>query len=64
LVVTVAFNVPLNNRLAALDPAVLSAPEISQVWQDYFRSWTVWNHVRTVTALLGSVLIVVGLRVP
>lgn len=55
IVVTIAFNVPLNNRLA-------SAEAMSLSWQDYDRTWTLWNHVRTVMPLLGSVLMVVGVR--
>ena len=62
LVVTVGFSVPLNDRLAALDPATLSVAELDQLWQDYFRSWMRWNHVRTAAPLLGSVLMVAGLR--
>lgn len=62
LIVTVAFSVPLNDRLAALDPATLSAAEWDQLWQDYFGSWIWWNHVRTIAPLLGSVLMVAGLR--
>ena len=62
LIVTVVFSVPLNDLLAALDPATLSAAEWDQLWQDYFRSWTRWNHVRTIAPLLGSVLMVAGLR--
>ncbi|BBX05576.1 DUF1772 domain-containing protein [Mycolicibacterium aichiense] len=50
-VVTVAVNVPLNDRLAAGLP-----------WQDYYRTWTLWNHVRTVGALAGSVLMLIGVR--
>jgi uncharacterized membrane protein len=46
--VTVAFNVPLNDALAKIDPA---APESARVWSDYVSRWTVWNHVRTAAAL-------------
>jgi uncharacterized membrane protein len=51
LVVTVAVNVPLNDRLAGSLP-----------WPDYYRTWTLWNHVRTVTPLAGSVLMLIGVR--
>jgi uncharacterized membrane protein len=61
-VVTVGFSVPLNDRLAALDSATLPAAAIDQLWQDYFRSWMRWNHIRTVAPLLGSVLMLAGLR--
>jgi uncharacterized membrane protein len=51
LFVTRAFNIPLNDALAQLDP---SAVESATAWQAYVRDWTHWNHVRTVTALLGA----------
>ncbi|EHB57637.1 hypothetical protein MycrhDRAFT_0072 [Mycolicibacterium rhodesiae JS60] len=51
LVVTIAVNVPLNDRLAAGLP-----------WQGYYPIWTLWNHVRTVAPVLGSVLMVIGVR--
>ena len=47
VVVTVAVNVPLNNRLeAGLD------------WQSYRAPWTAWNHVRTLSGLLGGAVLV------
>lgn len=60
-VVTMAFNVPLNDHLAAVD---LSGPaaDASREWRAYVGPWTAWNHVRTVAPLLGSVLMLVGLR--
>lgn len=61
-VVTMAFNVPLNNTLDALDPSVMSVGDALREWQAYLGPWTAWNHVRTVAPLLGSVLILVGLR--
>lgn len=61
-VITIAFNVPLNNRLAALDPAGLSAAEAARQWAAYYGPWTAWNHVRTVAPLLGAVLLLIGVR--
>jgi len=46
--VTVAFNVPLNNSLAVVAP---DAPDAEQQWAGYVSRWTAWNHVRTVAAL-------------
>jgi uncharacterized membrane protein len=46
--VTVAFNVPLNNRLA-LVPA--DSPQAAALWSHYVTRWTAWNHVRTVASL-------------
>ena len=60
--VTMAFNVPLNDRLDAVDPSGLSAADALREWQAYLNPWTAWNHVRTVAPLLGSVLILIGLR--
>jgi uncharacterized membrane protein len=51
ILVTMAFNVPLNNALAAVDPA---SGEGAAVWADYLRTWTNWNHVRTLAALAAS----------
>jgi uncharacterized membrane protein len=45
------FNVPLNNALAAVDPA---SGEGAAVWADYLRTWTNWNHVRGLAALAAS----------
>lgn len=46
--VTVLFNVPRNEALAALDPSAASA---AAEWARYSDEWTMWNHVRTVSAL-------------
>jgi len=61
-VVTMAANVPLNNALDALNPAAMSAPDALREWRAYLGPWTAWNHVRTVAPLIGSVLMLVGLR--
>lgn len=59
-VVTVAFNIPLNNALDRLDPATLSAADAAREWRAYLVPWMTWNHVRTVAPILGSALILVG----
>ena len=51
VLVTMVFNVPLNNALAAVDPA---SGEGATVWADYLRTWTNWNHVRGLAALAAS----------
>jgi uncharacterized membrane protein len=56
--VTMAFNVPLNNKLAASNPA---AAEGDTVWRDYLVRWTRWNHVRTLASLAAAVLLTIGL---
>jgi uncharacterized membrane protein len=50
--VTLVFNVPLNNRLAAVNP---DSAEGKAVWTHYLRVWTAWNHVRTVAPLAALV---------
>jgi uncharacterized membrane protein len=60
--VTVVFNVPMNNALAALPAA---APDRVDRWTTYLANWTTWNHVRTVASLAASALLTVGLnRIP
>lgn len=53
--VTIAGNVPLNNRLAVLHP---NGGETAAAWRHYLRVWTNWNHVRTVSSLAAAVLFV------
>lgn len=57
VLVTMVFNVPLNNHLDQIDLADAAAE-----WQAYFTTWTTWNHVRTASGFLGAVLLVIGLR--
>lgn len=54
--VTMAFNVPLNNRLAAGPIAAAAA-----FWPAYALSWTRWNHVRALLAAMAAALLGVGL---
>jgi uncharacterized membrane protein len=61
-VITMAFNVPLNNHLDTVNPVGLSAADAAREWQAYLSTWTAWNHVRTVTSFVGAVLMLVGLR--
>jgi uncharacterized membrane protein len=58
---TMAFNVPLNNALAAFDPA--SAEAVS-VWARYLTDWIWWNHVRTIssTAACGLFIAAIAAR--
>jgi uncharacterized membrane protein len=58
VIVTIVFNVPRNNALAGVQPA---SPEGTRVWQDYLRTWTAWNHVRTVTALGAAAVLTFAL---
>jgi uncharacterized membrane protein len=57
-VVTLQFNVPLNNALAAVDPASADA---ASVWARFLTDWTLWNHVRTVASTAACCLFVAAL---
>ena len=56
--VTMVFNVPRNDALAALDPG---SAEAAARWADYLSSWTAWNHVRTGASALAAVLYAMSL---
>src|SRR5262245_35061882 len=49
--VTNAFNVSLNNKLAAVAPDDAVG---ANVWANYRVKWTTWNHVRTLAALAAA----------
>jgi uncharacterized membrane protein len=53
---TIVINVPLNNALAAVDPA--SGAAAAPVWARYLKDWTFWNHVRTVSSTASSALFI------
>ena len=59
ILVTIAFNVPRNDALAAVDPASANG---ARLWASYVTSWTAWNHVRTAAALAAAVLLTFALR--
>jgi uncharacterized membrane protein len=44
-------NVPLNNALAAVDPA---SAEGAKLWATYLRDWTNWNTVRMIASIAAS----------
>ncbi len=58
--VTAVRNVPLNDALAALDPA---APASAGRWHAYVRDWTRWNHVRTAASAGAALAMAMGVRV-
>jgi len=49
--VTIAFNVPRNERLARF---AADAPEASAYWPAYVREWTFWNHVRALASGISA----------
>jgi uncharacterized membrane protein len=57
--VTMFFNVPMNEALAAVRP---DSAEGASLWQDYLSRWTTWNHVRTFAGLGSLALFILSLR--
>lgn len=47
--VTMAANVPLNDRLASANPV-----DSESVWNLYHISWTRWNHIRTAASAAAA----------
>jgi uncharacterized membrane protein len=58
VLVTVAFNVPLNDALALVKP---DSAEGTTLWARFLTDWTLWNHVRTITALLAAALFTIAI---
>jgi uncharacterized membrane protein len=56
--VTIVFNVPLNETLATLNPESAGAVNL---WHDYLSRWTAWNHVRTISALAATASLTIAL---
>jgi uncharacterized membrane protein len=57
-IVTMVFNVPLNDSLAAVDP---SGGAAAQLWPRYLADWTFWNHVRTIASTLAAGLFIAAI---
>lgn len=57
--VTMVFNVPMNDALAAVQP---DSVEGASLWQDYLTRWTMWNHVRTIAGIASSALFILAFR--
>jgi uncharacterized membrane protein len=57
--VTIMFNVPLNDALAA---APAGSAEQAAVFQRYLEVWTLWNHVRTLGSLAAVALFAIAFR--
>ncbi|BCM91002.1 hypothetical protein IAD21_02866 [Abditibacteriota bacterium] len=56
--VTVVFNVPLNDALAVAKP---NSAEGAKLWSSYLLVWTMWNHVRTLGALAATASFIMAL---
>lgn len=58
-IVTMVFNQPMNEALAAVDPATAKG---ASLWVGYLRDWTFWNNVRTLASTASFVLFIVALK--
>lgn len=61
ILVTMRFNVPMNDALAIVEP---HNPDAIGLWSRYLTNWTFWNHVRTAAALAATASLTLALRVP
>jgi uncharacterized membrane protein len=59
IVVTMVFNVPLNDAIEAADPG---SAEAAALWARYLSVWTAWNHVRTIGSLAATASFIMALR--
>lgn len=61
IVLTITVHVPLNNKLAkfSLDASSQAA---AVTWHEYYNKWLPWNHVRTVTATLATLVLILSLK--
>ena len=55
--VTMIFNVPMND---ALEAESASSMEAAELWNSYLSRWTFWNHVRTAAAILGALAFILA----
>ncbi len=60
MLLTIAYHVPRNEALAAVEPHSASA---ESHWARYFSGWTAWNHVRAVAALAAAATLTIALHI-
>lgn len=58
VLVTIVFNVPLNEALAKVEP---SSADGANLWANYLTNWTAWNHVRTAAAFAAAASLIIAL---
>jgi uncharacterized membrane protein len=58
--VTIARNVPLNDKLAKLHSQDADA---TVRWDEYVTKWTAWNHARAAAALAAAATLTIALHV-
>lgn len=57
VLVTIIFNVPLNEALAKVEPNSIDG---ANLWANYLVTWTRWNHIRTLAALIATALLIIA----
>ncbi|MEA5599256.1 DUF1772 domain-containing protein [Rivularia sp. UHCC 0363] len=57
--VTIAFNVPMNEALAKVEPGNTDGA----IWANYLVNWTLWNHVRTIAALAATASLTMAIAI-
>jgi uncharacterized membrane protein len=60
LLVTIVFNVPLNEKLKAVSP---DSTQDAGTWSEYLSTWTAWSTVRTVASLAASASFILAIYV-
>jgi uncharacterized membrane protein len=61
ILITAAVNVPLNNGLADIKSSEFDTSRAADIWQRYLKIWTLFNHVRMVSAFAAAALFIVSL---
>ena len=59
VLVTIVFNVPLNDALATVDPASANG---ASLWSRYLDEWVMWNHVRTIAGIASLACFIAARR--
>jgi uncharacterized membrane protein len=58
ILVTIAFNVPLNDALATVET---TSADGARLWGSYLGNWTFWNHIRTLMSIAAAVAFILAL---
>ena len=58
ILVIIAFNVPLNDVLASIQP---NNSDGESLWISYLANWTFWNHIRTIASLAAAALLTIAI---
>lgn len=58
VLVTIVFNVPLNDALATVEP---DSADGANLWARYLTDWTFWNHIRAAAALAAAAALTIAL---